>query len=289
MAEQAAEGREDGLPRVECGREDGLSGGRRGRGRVHFIDEVRGGDILLVVIFHGFYTLGWLLEMPVGERLFMFFRPAQAFFAGIFVFLCGFSSRLSKSNVRRGVTLAGVAAGITGVMWLLGVWDVMHEAIWFGILHLLAVCILLFAALRPVLDRIPPWVGLCGCALLFALLWNVMPESWPRVMGIPGVWSVALPESLTGNVWLYPLGLGAVPRGGASDYFPLLPWVFCFLGGSFMGVWAQRESLPRWMYPSRVPALSWLGKHTLIIYIAHQPVIYGVGMGVLWVVNAVKG
>ena len=75
-----------------------------------------------------------------------------------------------------------------------------------------------------------------------------------------------------GNPWLYPLGLGEFE---GADYFPLLPWLFCFLAGSFAGVWAKAGKFPGWMYKSRARWLSWLGKHTLVIYVVHQPVIFG--------------
>lgn len=29
------------------------------------------------------------------------------------------------------------------------------------------------------------------------------------------------------------------------------------------------------MYRSQVPQLSWLGRHALLLYLIHQPVIYG--------------
>ena len=91
--------------------------------------------------------------------------------------------------------------------------------------------------------------------------------------GIRGLLAVELPEWLTTQNWLYPLGFGNIP---SADYFPLLPWLFCFLGGSFIGVWVEQGKTPRWMYKSRMPVFSWLGRHTLIIYILHQPVIYAV-------------
>ena len=257
--------------------------------RIHLIDEIRGGDILLVVIFHTFYTVGYILDIPLGMTAYLFFQPAQALFAGIFVFLCGFSSRLSHSNVRRGLMLAGVAAGITLVLALVEWWGWMDERIWFGILHLMAVCILLYAVLRPVISRINPWIGLAVCAVLFALTWKVMPErNTTRAVGFPGVLSVPIPSVMTNNVWLYPLGLGAVPKGGASDYFPLIPWGFCFFGGTFAGIWAQKDKLPRWMYPSRVPALGWLGRRTLVIYVLHQPIILLLGLGIEWVARLFK-
>ena len=69
------------------------------------------------------------------------------------------------------------------------------------------------------------------CAVLFLLTYHMSHElgSW---FGIKGLFTLPLPESLVDIPWLYPLGIG---RGTGADYFPLLPWFFCFLAGSFVG------------------------------------------------------
>ena len=249
--------------------------------RIHFMDEVRGLDIILMVIFHAFYTSGWLLDWPLGQELFLFFSPVEPFFAGIFIFICGISCRLSHSNVRRGGLLLLVAVGISVFLWLF----MREEMIWFGILHFLAVAILLFALARPLLDRIPPLAGILACAVLY-LLTRWVPAYQGGVFGIPGLFSFPVPAALQDCWWLYPLGLSDF---SSSDYFPILPWIFCFLAGSFAGVWAKAGRFPAWMYIRRVPFLSWLGKHTLLIYVLHQPVIYGLFLGIYTIWQGIAG
>lgn len=240
--------------------------------RIHFLDEVRGFDLILMVIFHAFYVFGWIYELDWGKKLFIFFTPVEPFFAGLFILLCGISCYLSHSNLRRGTILLGIAIGISVVLYIV----MPEEMIWFGILHFLAVAILLFAALKPLLSKIPPWIGIAACAVLLALTWH-LPAEMGGYFGIKGVFEWKVPEILASQWWLYPLGLG---RGTGSDYFPLFPHIFTFLGGSFIGVWARAGKFPEWMYKSRAPWLSWLGKHTLVVYVVHQPVIFGL----TWVV-----
>ena len=245
--------------------------------RIHFLDEVRGFDLILMVFFHGFYTIGYLFGWSWGRTLFQFFAPSEAFFAGVFIFLCGLSCRLSRNNWKRGLLLLGVAAALSLAMGI----AMPEEMIWFGILHFLAVSILLFALLRPLLDKLPPLVGMFVCAALLLLTWWV-PAYRESVFGIPGLFTLPVPETWREMPLLYPLGFSYVP---GADYFPLLPWIFCFLGGSYVGIWAKQGRFPRWMIRRRIPALSWIGRHTLIIYILHQPVIYAV----CWIVYRLLG
>jgi uncharacterized membrane protein len=67
----------------------------------------------------------------------------------------------------------------------------------------------------------------------------------------------------------------------SSDYFPLLPWAFIFLVGTFFGRFAAAEKFPKFTYQSHIPPLSFMGRHALIIYIVHQPIIAGVA----WLVD----
>ena len=252
------------------------------RRRIHFLDEVRGLDILLMVIYHVFYMAGWVFNLSWGRTLFFFFRPVAPFFAGIFVFLCGISCHLSHNNWKRGGMLALIAIGISLVMWLADFLNLLPgQMIWFGILHFLATAILLFALFRPLLSKIPPLAGLLVCAFLFLITWN-LPFHQGSTIGIPGVWEWKIPDSLIAMPALYPLGIG---YGVGADYFPLFPWIFCFLCGSFIGVWAEQDRFPQWMYRRRVPFFSFLGKMTLPIYVVHQPLAYVL----CWIGVAVAG
>ena len=236
-------------------------------GRIYFMDEVRGFDLLLMVAFHGFYTAGYLFGFRPAAWLFNFFNPVEPFFAGLFILICGISCRLSHSNWKRGGLLLAVAAVMSAFLFVF----MREEMIWFGILHFLAVSILLFALRRPLLDKIPPAWGVAACAVLTLITWWV-PGYRGSQFGIPGLLSFPIPESVQACGWLYPLGLGL---GEGADYFPLLPWLFVFLAGSFLGRWAKEGRFPRFMYVSRARWLAWLGRHTLVIYVAHQPVLFG--------------
>lgn len=197
------------------------------RRRIHFLDEVRGFDLILMVFFHGFYMLGWIYDVAFGRTLFQFFRPVQPLFAGLFIFICGISCYLSHSNARRGLILAGISVGISLFLYLF----MRDEMIWFGILHFLAVSILLFAALRPLLSKVPPSRGSpcvpsCSCSPI------TCRTSWAVGFGIKGLFTLPLPESLVDIPWLSP----ARDRpGDRRGLFSPAALVFLFPRGQLRG------------------------------------------------------
>jgi len=226
--------------------------------RIWEIDFLRGLSILLVVGYHLLYDLGAYAGV---ERILGFttdlsttaWTVAQRFFAGLFILLSGISGTLTRSNVRRGLRLLVVALVITAATF---VFD-SKSAVWFGILHLLAVSMLIYGM---AFEKVKALVCAIGGAAVLGL-------------------GVALPVLKKGLAvrfdWLLPFGIHS-PGFQSFDYFPLVPWFGIFLIGAALGksVYAFRRSLLPWRLPQTF--LNAAGRHSLIIYIVHQPVILGV-------------
>lgn len=87
--------------------------------------------------------------------------------------------------------------------------------------------------------------------------------------------AIQLPDALFQTSFLFPFGIPG-PGFRSSDYFPLFPWIFVFFAGGFFGKLAAGGKFPAFAYKSRIPFLSWMGRHALILYVVHQPVLYGV-------------
>ena len=65
------------------------------------------------------------------------------------------------------------------------------------------------------------------------------------------------------------------PTFTSSDYFPLAPWFFLFLAGWFFGRLA-RPRLDGFLPRLACPPLEWVGRHSLGLYLIHQPVCMAV-------------
>ncbi|MDR2501949.1 MAG: DUF1624 domain-containing protein [Oscillospiraceae bacterium] len=221
--------------------------------RIDAIDALRGLAVILMVIHHALYDAFALLGAPFWLYWNPVFAVLHYIFAGVFVALAGVSSRFSRSNLRRGLACALAAVIVSIVSYFAG------DPIYFGVLHLLAVCMLLSSILVKYAERIQkPLAPLIVCALLTAASAVAM--------------TVLNPVSVS---WLFPVGL-YTQEFVTGDYFPLFPWIFLFAAGVLSGGYIRDGKLPRGFYNFTTPILPKIGRRALWIYLAHQPVLYGI-------------
>lgn len=239
------------------------------RKRIYLLDEIRGLAIILMVFYHAFYMLGSFFEMEFMSASQKFFEPLQPPFACLFILISGISCNLSHSNLIRGIRLFAIAIGFTLVTAvILPKFGIDGAQIIFGILHLLSVSMLLFALLKKLLSKIPTAVGFAVFTVLFFVLYSVPSGS---ILGFD------LPQELYANS--FTAALGFAPHGFYSaDYFPLIPFSFMFFAGTFIGRFVFNGDLPEGFYKLRCKPLAAIGRKTLIIYIAHWPIIFLLGL-----------
>lgn len=241
--------------------------------RPHYglLDTVRGLCILSMVAYHGMYDLVDIFGLPSAWYTGLPGYIWQQSICWTFILLSGMCWQLSRHHVKRGLLLVGCGAAISLITWLV----MPSQRILYGVLNLLGLSALLLIPLDKLFRKVPAWAGLGGALLLFALTKNVSRGS----LGFEGLVLCPLPE------WLYVTDLLAVagfpsPTFWSTDYFPLLPWFFLFCAGYFLwGLLSQSERAKERL-ASGVRPLSFLGRHSLIIYLAHQPVLMGVFLAV---------
>ncbi len=234
--------------------------------RVGIIDWWRGWMILGVTLYHALYdwTIYFGHPLPWFTNLIVF-RGAPWILAGSFMLMSGISCHYTKSNWRRGTLTLGIGLGLTVVT----MWFSPANPIRFGIMHLLGCCMLLFPLLWPLLRRLHYIPGLLLCFFLFLFTFNIY---YRGTLGFPGLWEYVLPRSFYENNWAFIFGM-PYPGFASADYYPLVPWVFLFFTGAYIGVWFKQDLAPGWMYKPRGGVITWIGRRTMPIYLLHQPLL----------------
>ena len=149
------------------------------------------------------------------------------------------------------------------------------QLILFGILHCLGVAMMLYPLLAPLVERLPVWAGV----LLSAALYLLTAGIGQRVLRL---WSLYRPPAGCPLRLWFSLPAGAAPahlRLGrllptAAVDLPLPGRRLPSVAGS------KTNGVPETFCRSHLPALQWVGRHALPIYLLHQPLAYAA----VWVV-----
>ena len=225
--------------------------------RIWELDALRGLCVLGMVVVHLIYDLVELYEIIDWEYP-VAYEFLQQWGGVLFLLISGISVTLGRHHIRRGLMVFGgglLCTAVTVGMYLLKFVG-SGIIIYFGVLHCLGVCMLLWHPVR----KAPVWLlAVLGFALVGLGLW------FQELSG-------------AGTLWTVPIGL--TPAGfRSSDYFPLLPHFGFFLLGAVLGktVYRQKKTLlPK--VNDRNPLFRFLqgcGKQSLWIYLLHQPVLSG--------------
>jgi uncharacterized membrane protein len=227
-------------------------------GRIALIDAARGVALLAMAVYHFTWDLEFFgyadpgLTSHGGWRLFA--RAIASSFlvlAGISLFLAHGNGLRGRSFLRRFYQVAGAAAAISLVTRI----AFPDAFIYFGILHQIA------------------FASLVGLVFLHAPFWLTLVAA--------GV-IVILPQFVSSPVfdprWFAWTGLAEnAPR--SNDFVPVLPWTGAVLAGLGLAqailptpVRARLASL-RLPAPSRI--LGFAGRHSLLFYLVHQPILIG--------------
>ena len=235
--------------------------------RVRFdgLDTMRGITLISMIAFHASWDLVYMFGVNwPWYRSFGAYVWQQSI-CWTFILLSGYCLHLGRHRLRRGLAAFAGGAAVSLVTMI----AMPGSSVFCGVLTFLGTATLLSVPLEPLLRRIPARTGLAGCFLLFMLLRDVNEGYF----GFEGARIAAVPDGLYRNLFTACLGF---PPGGftSTDYFPLLPWLFLFLTGYFLYD-LHRDT------PSRlcIPGVTAMGRHSLVVYLLHQPLIYGVLMG----------
>ena len=240
-------------------------------GRYWELDACRGVAILLMIGYHVLFQISFF-----DPALLPWFDPyvfTGAPIAFLFVTIAGISlilftakeeslPKTAQKMFVRGIYILFFAAVITIASWLI----FPSEVVVFGILHLI------------------------GCSTILAIPFVVLKIRGWIVFGF-GVIIIALSPFLAyvrGPALLIPLGI--TPVGFATlDYEPLIPWFGVLLIGVALGSVLYRGGVRCKVLerlgemPKVASPLAFLGRHSLLIYLIHNPIIFAV----LWIAGVI--
>lgn len=241
------------------------------QGRWQALDAARGIAVLAMVVFHVIWdlahfgyapaTLPWSAPVKIFGHSIAF---AFLFIAGVALVLANRDSMRWPAFWSRFALIGAAAALVTAGTYAL----FPTSYVFFGILHCIAVASLIAVPLL-----FAPWPVAFACGAFFLLA------------------GAFFASSAFNADWLQWLGLSTT-EPMTQDWRPLFPWA----GALLLGVAAGKLALPVYGMRARVsgegvnplptPAkrewLPFLGRHSLLIYLAHQPALFALLMGLAY-------
>ncbi|MEI6603113.1 MAG: heparan-alpha-glucosaminide N-acetyltransferase domain-containing protein [Clostridia bacterium] len=221
------------------------------RTRIELLDALRGIAILGMVFQHTLVDLVYIFLLPINLLSNPFLINLFSFGGVLFVFLSGISSQFSRHNVRRGLGILGLGILITLVTYFF----LRSETIYFGILHFLGVAILIYALVRPLLQKANQMVVFVVGMALFIVAYIIYRQD------------IRIEHFLS-----FLIGFPATDFQ-SGDYFPVFPFLFAFLSGTGAGWYISNHKLPQRFYDLKFPVIRTVGRYSLWIYMFHQPII----------------
>ncbi len=243
--------------------------------RYCFLDAVRGICILGMIVYHTLFDIVAFFGADINATALFIIDIIRDLGASCFICLSGICMHFGQRPLKRFLTIFIASVIVSGVTFI-----VLPELpIIFGILTFMAFASLIMIPLRRFFDRMPAELMAPLCFVLFIL-------SFELADGYAGWYSFRvfeIPELFYRNYFTAFLGFPFIGFA-SSDYYPVFPWIFMFLFGFFL--WkliCKSDRLLRFMR-IRIPFVGKIGEYSLYIYLAHQPVIMGVIMLLVYVI-----
>jgi uncharacterized membrane protein len=229
------------------------------------LDILRGFAILFMIILHLFWDLDYFGILPLDKNLYSLNIIVPVIFF-LLVGICLAVNNNKYQNQSKTMYLRTIQRG----MWIfnLGMLFTLLTSIFlpdkpilFGVLHCIGCCIILSTLL----------LKLKSTNIILAVLVIVSGLAFSLYFTTENPNLVELASGIhESNVGAHTI-----------DYFPILPWFGVCLLGITLGNILYKDNQRRYHLPDLskyrpTKIFSWLGQHSLLIYLIHQPIIAGV-------------
>jgi len=218
------------------------------------IDAWRGGAVILMIVYHFAYDLNYFRIVTWDFYHHPFWLGLRILIISLFIGIAGISLYLAtrqgirwRAYFKRLLILIGCALLIT----VASIFLFKQRFIFFGILHFMALASILGLGFRN-----GYWLNLLS-GLILILVGMIYSHPW------------------FDQGYLQWFGL-MTHKPPTEDYVPLLPWFGVILLGIFIGKYLhQLDYLDSPMKSYWGPGLAIIGRHSLLIYLLHQPILWG--------------
>jgi len=220
--------------------------------RLHYIDVTRGFSVALMIAYHFSFNLDHFNYIQIDMDSSLFWQGFRAIIVTLFLTTMGMSLALTHTKricwscmKKRTLFLGGASILVSAGSYL----QFPDSWIYFGILHFI-----LFASWLGLFFVGKPWLSLITALIILVGYWT----GWLHTR--------ALFELVS-----QPLHL---PVSYTEDMVNVFPWFASVLIGIF--IVAKGWHLLPHLNPSYISTkLSFMGRHSLIIYLIHQPILFG--------------
>ncbi len=214
------------------------------KNRIWEIDFLRGIAFICMVYDHVMYDLNSIFGVRVHT-----IDLIGDFSAVLFMILCGISTTLSRNCFKRGALVFGAAMLLTAVTATIDALFNMRLIIVFGILHLL------------------------GIAMMLSYIIKKLPNILIAIISV-AIYLLSVPFGKIrdmGNIF-FAFGIHD-PTFYSSDYYPLIPFLSFIFIGIVIGKILYKDKTSLFPFSIGKNPLSFIGKHSLILYLIHQPIV----------------
>lgn len=236
------------------------------------LDFLRGIALLMMLFMH----MSWDVRYEFGADVFSYLKAGwfwsfiHPVIVVLFVSVSGICCTLSRNNVKRGLKLLGATFALTLGTVLITYIAHVECLIIFNVLAVLTCGIFLYAlisfiekktkadpnAVNVIMGLIGLYIVICGCNIHYI-------------------------DYSTDNLIFLPVGFDIAGTPDMADYMPLFPWLGVFMIGCVIGRLCYKEKKTLFAGRGKVMRaisrpVEFIGRHSLIIYLVHQPVVYGI-------------
>lgn len=255
---------------------------RLAKDRAWELDFLRGIALIMMLFMHTSWDFRYEFSVDIFSYLEAdwFWSFVHPVIVVLFVGVSGICCTFSRSNVKRGLRLlAATLAFNIGTLIIYKVTGIPCLII-FNVLSVLTCGIFLYALIQFIEKKT-----------------GADPRAVNLIMGLVGLYIVICGCEIgymnysTDNLIFLPIGFSIEGAPYMADYMPLFPWLGVFLLGCVIGRSCYKDK--KTLFANKGKAMQvisrpveFIGRHSLIIYLAHQPVIYGILFVIFWLIRS---